>query len=132
MPFVATNPEADIGRVIPDGHCVAYVRAASAAPHTSEWRRGEKVRDNSVPANTAVATFDPNNRYGNHTDGRSHAAIYINQVSEGLNVIDQWVGQPVHSRLIRFRSGSSTAVNDGDQYFVIEVEETLVPSPQTA
>jgi hypothetical protein len=88
--------------------------------------------------NIAVATFDPNGRYGNHTDGRSHAAIFTSAQSDGLNVIDQWVGQPVHKRLIRFKDGEGDAVNDGDQYFVIEVEETIAAegasaqSPQTA
>ena len=40
---------------------------------------------------TAIATFDPDGRYGNHTDGRSHAAIYLGQDATGIRVIDQWV-----------------------------------------
>ena len=68
----------------------------------------------------AIATFDPDGRYGNHTDGRSHAAIFMEQVDDGLLVWDQWHDQPVHQRVIRFRGGEGRWVNDGDRFFVIE------------
>jgi hypothetical protein len=54
-------------------------------------------------------------------DGSSHAAIYISQDDEGIRVWDQWVGQPVHERLIRFRGKTGNAVNDGDAFHVIEL-----------
>jgi hypothetical protein len=81
------------------------------------------VRDGNTPQSVAIATFDPNGRYGNHTDGRSHAAILIATQSDGLRAIDQWVGQPVHNRLIRFKDGEGDPVNDGDAYYVIEGPE---------
>jgi hypothetical protein len=57
---------------------------------------------------TVIATFDSNARYGNHLDGRSHAAIYPGQDLTGIRVLDQWNGhsqQPVHERIIRFGNG---------------------------
>lgn len=37
-----------------------------------------------------------------------------------MTVWDQWKGQPVHQRSIRFRGGQGSASNDGDAYSVIE------------
>ena len=73
-----------------------------------------------IPAGTAIATFDPSGTYGNHTDGRSHGAIYVSQNADGVLVYDQWTGQPVHQRTIHFRNGSGSAVNDGDQFYVVD------------
>jgi len=111
-----------IGKVIGTGQCVAFVEKAAGTPPTASWKQGRKVRsDLTVPAGTAIATFDPTGTYGNHTDGRSHAAIYIGQNADGLDVYDQWLGQSVHERTIHFRGGTQgTAVNDGDQFYVIE------------
>jgi hypothetical protein len=72
---------------------------------------------------TAIATFDPNGTYGNHTDGRSHAAILMaSDPKLGLHVWDQWVGHPVSMRWIRFQNGAPGVhpVNDGDAFYVIE------------
>jgi hypothetical protein len=109
------------GRVVGNGQCVAFVRQVTGLPATAEWRRGAKVASAaSVPeAGTAIATFDADGRYGNHTDGRSHAAILIARHDEGLVVWDQWLGQPVHQRIIRYRRGQGSAVNDADQYHVV-------------
>ena len=118
----AEHPEAYAGQVIGNGHCVAFVRQASFAPHTSEWRRGPLVRTwarTDDAKGTAIATFDVNGRYGNHTDGRSHAAILVAVLPEGLQVWDQWTGRPVNQRVIRFRGGQGQAVDDGDAYHVI-------------
>jgi hypothetical protein len=43
--------------------------------------------------------------------------------TDGLLVMDQWTGQHVHERLIRFRDGRGDAVNDGDRYWTIEVAD---------
>ena len=75
---------------------------------------------------TCIATFDADGRYGNHTDGRSHAAILIAEHSDGLLVADQWIADkrhPVAERVIRFRGGQGNAVNDGDQFRTIELAE---------
>ena len=110
------------GRVIGTGHCVAYVRDATGLPQTTAWRRGEKVQGGDHAPGTAIATFDPSGRYGNHEDGRSHAAILIAVHDDGsLTVWDQWLNQPVHQRVIRNRNGHGYPINDASAYHVIEV-----------
>jgi len=37
-----------------------------------------------------------------------------------LLVLDQWIGQPVHQRVLLFRAGEGDAANDGDAFYVIE------------
>lgn len=108
-----------IGKVVGDGHCVAFVREVCGLPQTSHWRRGGAALE--AQPGTPVATFDADGRYGNHTDGRSHAAILLEGTDYGLRVIDQWKGQPVHERLIRFKDGQGPAADDADRYAVIEV-----------
>lgn len=120
MSYTAKFPEQYAGTVVANGQCVRYVQVCANVPHTSRWSPGPQVRDNDVAEGTAIATFDPDGTYGNHTDGRSHAAILINQVEDGLLVWDQWVGHPVAQRVIRFRGGAGRRVNDGDQFSVIE------------
>jgi hypothetical protein len=122
MTWSAEHPDDYEGRVVGDGHCVPFVQAATGAPHTSTWRRGPQVRHSLMDSGTAIATFDPDGRYGNHRDGRSHAAILIARRDDGLLVWDQWLGQPVHRRLIRYRGGQGNAVNDGDAFHVITAD----------
>jgi hypothetical protein len=121
MPFIARNPERYLGKVVGTGHCINYVRETTGAPITTQWRRGDPVRGSGCSPGTAIATFDPSGRYGNHVDGRSHAAILIAETDEGLLVCDQWVGQPVHHRTIRYRDGEGDAANDASRYYVIEM-----------
>lgn len=107
-----------------DGQCVAYVKKAARCPATSLWSEGDNVRTASnIPLGTAIATFQ-NGTYGNYTDGRSHAAIFIRMASDGLVVHDQWKGtsgtQPVHQRTILFKAGQGEPRNDGDAYSIIE------------
>jgi hypothetical protein len=119
MSYKAVNPQNQAGNVIGNGQCVAFVRAVSSAPATGGWTEGVKVRGSGIAENTCIATFQ-DGKYGNHTDGRSHAAVLIAEVTAGLNVWDQWTGQPVHKRVIRFKGGVGPANNDGDAYSVIE------------
>jgi hypothetical protein len=125
MPHVASKHEQHHGKAVGNGHCVAFVREVTGLPPTAGWRRGELVRGSGCAPGTAIATFDPNGRYGNHTDGRSHAAILLAEQEDGLLVLDQWKqqpeDQPVHQRLIRYRGGVGKAVNDGDRFHTIEV-----------
>jgi hypothetical protein len=116
----AEHPEEHEGRVVHNGQCVRYVQECAGLPHTSHWRRGVQGRGNDVETGTAIATFDPSGHYGNHTDGRSHAAIFIAEHDDGLRVWDQWRGHPVQRRTIYFRNGVGKAVNDGDRFFTIE------------
>jgi hypothetical protein len=121
MPFIARNPERYLGKTVGTGHCIAYVRETSGAPITTQWRRGDPVRGSGCAPGTAIATFDPSGRYGNHVDGRSHAAILIAETDEGLLVCDQWIGQLVQHRTIQFRNGEGKAADDGDRFYVVEM-----------
>lgn len=123
MAYVASTPETYIGKVVGTGQCVAFVQQTSNAPHTIQWNRGRKVKgDTTVPKGTAIATFDSAGKYTNSLDGSSHAAIYISQDALGLQVWDQWTGQPVHQRTLHFRGGGPGVRpdNDGDAFYVIE------------
>lgn len=123
MAYIAHSPETSNGKVIGSGQCVGFVQHASGAPLTAQWNRGRKVTgDATIQKGTAVATFDAKGKYTNSTDGTSHAAIYIGQNAHGLQVWDQWLGQPVHQRTIRFQAGvpGVKPVNDGDAFYVID------------
>jgi hypothetical protein len=120
MAQVATNYSQYLGKVVGNGHCVALVQVCSPVGHTSNWRRGALARGGHHPDGSVIATFGINGRYENKTDGSSHVAILLGEQTDGLLVQDQWVGQPCHHRLIRFRNGEGTAVNDGDSYYLVE------------
>jgi hypothetical protein len=117
---IATNPERYAGRVVGNGSCALFVQRVSRVGLTKTWRRGQRVRNNSVPQHTIIATFagDPP-RYANRSNGTAHVAVFIRQEPGGLRVWDQWRGQPVHQRTIQFRAGQGRPVNDGDAYFVV-------------
>lgn len=121
MPFVSTTHHNHHGKVVGTGHCVPFVQQVAGVPHTSQWRRGDPVKGSNASPGTAIATFDPNGRYGNHTDGRSHAAILLAENTDGLVVVDQWVGSSVKQRTIRYRNGAGDAANDADRYYIIEI-----------
>ncbi len=124
MSWVASDPTAFKGQSVGSCQCVAFVEEAAHTPTTANWKRGKRVRDNNVPSGTAIATFDADGTYGNHVDGRSHAAIYVVGQADGLLVWDQWKTpddtHPVSQRVIQFRGGVGEPVNDGDQFYVIE------------
>ncbi|HJS88205.1 MAG TPA: BPSL0067 family protein [Acetobacteraceae bacterium] len=127
--YVATDPERWIGHSsVGSGQCVALVQRATGAPLTAQWRRGALVKGNmALRPGTAIATFDPNGRYGNHTDGRSHAAIYLGQDAHGIRVIDQWIQykggkavwiQAPHARTIKF-DDSRIDIENANRYYVV-------------
>lgn len=121
MSFRADKPAAYAGHVIGDGHCVAYVHLVAGTPHTSRWRRGERVREaKDLREGTVIATFGPHGQYTNRTDGSSHAAVLVLRQADGLQVWDQWVGRPVDFRVIRYKNGAGPACDDGDRFFVVE------------
>lgn len=123
MAYIAQNPESYSGTVVGTGQCVAFVEKASGAPVTAQWNRGEKVRGcSAIQKGAVIATFDANGKYTSSMDGTSHGAIYIGQDSIGIQVWDQWTGQPVHQRTIRFQGGAPGVhpVNDGDAFYVVE------------
>lgn len=122
MPYIAAHPESYAGQAVGSGQCVAFVEAACGAPLTASWTQGAKVKGAALAEGTAIATFGPDGKYANKTDGTSHAAIYVSQNQVGIQVWDQWLGQPVHQRTIRFQDGADGAkpVNDGDFFYVID------------
>ena len=125
MPFVADDLTSYYGREIGNGECVTFVRQVTAAPHTSLWRPGVRVRGGGAGRGTAISTFGSTGRYTNSYDGSAHCAILLAEQSDGLLVADQWKGHPVAQRVLAFRAGRGTAANDGDRFSVIEVVETV-------
>jgi len=110
-----------MGIAVGSGQCVALLQHTSDVGHTSTWRRGVPARHSDAPRGTCIATFTDQGTYGNHTSGTSHAAILLEEQSGGLLVCDQWHGQPVHLRVIRFKGGTDLRwSNDGDRFHVIE------------
>lgn len=122
-PYIASRPEAFEGRVVGAGYCVDFVKAAAGVPRTDAWQEGAEVQGNPhIARGTAIATFGPDGSYT--SESGNHAAIYLSQDDRGIWVYDQWQGQPVHQRLIRFEGGSGSKwgskSNDGGRFAVIE------------
>jgi hypothetical protein len=122
-PYIAARPAAFEGHVVGAGHCVDFVKASAGAPRTDAWQAGAEVHGNPrVAPGTAIATFESDGSYTSETG--NHAAIYLYQDDRGIWVYDQWQGQPVHKRLIRFEGGSGgkwgSKSNDGTRFAVIE------------
>ena len=128
MPYIAKNPESYKAQVVGEGRykgqCAVFVQTASGAPLTTSWKQGALVKgNNSIAKGTAIGCFGPDGKYTNRMDGSAHAAIYISQDKSGIDVWDQWVGQPVHSRTLGFYGADSKTVkpvNNGDCFYVIE------------
>jgi hypothetical protein len=113
-PYVAARPEALEGEVIGSGHCVDFVTAAAGVPRTALWQEGAQVRGNPhIEPGTAIATFEPDGTYTSETG--NHAAISLYQDEVGIWVYDQWQGQPVHKRLIRFRGWERCQLGQQEQ-----------------
>jgi hypothetical protein len=118
---IADHLQQFMGTVVGNGQCAVF--AEVACPHlglTKGWRRGARAIDapDLVPG-TIIATFDPDGTYGNHTDGRSHAAIYIGKSEDGgLLVVDQWHGHPVGQRVLH--PNHHPQVNDPAEFYVVE------------
>ena len=122
-PYIASRPEAFEGSVVGAGYCVDFVKAAAGVPRTAAWREGAEVYGNpNIPRGTAIATFGSDGGYT--SESGNHAAIYLYQDDRGIWVYDQWQGQPVHKRLIRFEGGAGakhgSKSNDGRRFAVIE------------
>jgi hypothetical protein len=120
MSYIIEDAGQHEDKVIDTGHCVRFLQEIGNLPHTSQWKRGMKAKSAIIPNGTCIATFSPGGEYENNIDGSSHAAVYVGQTPEGLIVYDQWQGHPVSIRTIWFRNGKGKAVNDGDQYYVID------------
>jgi len=116
-----TSPETYEGRSLcyPSnsycGECVSFVKVCTKDYRpTSAWRKGRQVKRASLQIGTAIATFaGPGQSYS------GHAAIYVGQDNNGIQVWDQWVKQPVHQRTIRWNGGPKIS-NNGDSFYVID------------
>ena len=104
--------------------CVALVKFVCGAPRTVYWKRGAPVHAliPSPLSGTAIATFNKEGLYDDKTDGSSHAAIFLSRDDNGIWVIDQWVGQPAHKRLISFHTDMQNVhpANNANCFYVIE------------
>ena len=119
---VATNYSQYLNQYVGTGQCVALVQAAdSSVGLTATWTQGSAVQGNtSLQPGTVIATFGSNGTYTNSTDGSSHAAIYLGQNAQGIQVEDQWVGHPASIRTIAWTSTtSSSAANNGSAFYVV-------------
>lgn len=118
--YICHQPISYSGKVIGDGQCISLIRTCSMAPNTDQWKAGDKVLSlpqGSIPAGSVIATFK-NGRYPNMTG--YHAAIYISHDEQGIWVWDQWLGKPVHKRLIRNRLDKATASNKAQKYRLVK------------
>ena len=109
-----------LGQNVGSGQCVALVQAANPdVGLTRTWTQGAAVQGNtSLQPGTPIATFDGSGHYANATDGSSHAAIYLGQNAQGIQVEDQWLGQPAHTRTIPWNN-TTGAANTGSAFYVI-------------
>ena len=120
-PYVAHHPDQYRGQHLGVTHqCTDFVKTASGAPPASLWHKGEAVHGNmTIAIGTAIACGWDGNIYPSRPHG-NHAAIFISEDSNGIRVIDQWLGQRPHERVIHFRGGNGSASNDGDKFYVVE------------
>ena len=107
--------------------CVVAVKALAHAPKTSFWRRGQKVKGNSIAPGTAIATF-PRVHADGHLEFKGHGAIYISQTTGGIYVYDQWNTKRFGRRFIRFKCDGYVS-DDGDAFYVIELTELPSSDP---
>lgn len=108
--------------VVGSGQCVDLVKNAAGLGPTASWQQGGPVCENpNLTPGMAIACFDSNGKYGNHTNGTSHAAIYLGPSTKypgGIRVYDQWSGHQASERDIR--PGGGTAINNASSYSVIK------------
>ncbi|CAF4242701.1 unnamed protein product [Rotaria socialis] len=113
------NPGGYEGRKVCDqfggqcGQCVSFVKVCTGDQRaTWQWKQGAKVRNAPISYGTGIATF----RNGQYS---GHAAIYVGQNSNGIQVWDQWVGHLVSSRTIRWNGNGIS--NNGDSFYGFHV-----------
>jgi len=101
--------------------CVAAVKHFCRAPQTLHWRKSIPVKGNhSIQKGTAIATFEAAN--GGY---QGHAAIYMGQDGNAIQVLDQWDGSGSLSKFglrpIHFNRPQGTHVsNVGELYYVVD------------
>src|SRR5271166_2141292 len=118
---VAVNYSQYLGQSVGSGQCAVLVEAADPSVGlTATWVQGASVQGNtSLAPGTIVATFGPNGTYTGLQDGSAHAAIYLGQNDQGIQVMDQWAGQAAGIRTIPWNSSSSLPISSGSNYYVV-------------
>ena len=116
--LVCTDPQRYANQKVGDGHCVSLIKKCTGAPDTIAWRAGQYVLGNTIPVGAIIATFK-NDRYPNKHG--HHAAIYIRQDKNGIWVWDQWLGKPVHQRLIKTRYDGADPGNTAQRYRLVRI-----------
>lgn len=105
------------GQSVGSGQCVALAQATSNVGLTSTWIPGERVQGaTDISVGAVIATFGEDGVYTN-TPGQSHTAIYLGQNDQGIQVMDQWRGQPAHYRTIPWTT--SNQFESGSQFYVV-------------
>lgn len=117
MPYIAQDIDHHIssahGWIGVNHECVALARGLTNAPPSSLWHAGARVRGNGhIARGTVIATF-----VHGHYEG--HAAIFLGETADGIQVFDQWNAQRAHTRIIHY-SGKHAFVDDGNNYYVVE------------
>ena len=111
-----------------EGHteCVEFIRQTLHAPSTSQWCKGDKITrlgatgTDPIKIGTAIATF-VNGIYPQFGNTGKHAAIYIGQNADEIQVLDQWRAQgKVLPRTIPWKPRRPGSSNDGNAFSVIE------------
>jgi hypothetical protein len=102
-------------RPIGSGQCVDLVKHVAGIGPTATWKQGAAVLGNdALKDGTPIACFDRDGTYGNHTDGTSHAAIYLGPSTKyagGIRVYDQWLGHAPAERDIGLTGSPANNVN---------------------
>jgi hypothetical protein len=130
MPHVLLAPDIYRSRSFPDSNgnteCVEFIKQSLNAPVTSVWYEGTKIKKidsgklDTISKGTAIATFFGGRYPQNGTTGK-HAAIYLGQDAEGIQVLDQWNAQGrVLPRTIPWQPRRPGLSNDGNAFSVIE------------
>jgi hypothetical protein len=113
------------------GKFVLYDEARNTGvPQTTLWRRGKKVKGNSILPGTAIATFPilSNGKFR----FKGHAAIFVRYTAGGIEMYDQWkpsATNPVNNPGRRFSKRTITydcsgyVSNDAEAFYVIELAE---------
>lgn len=122
MPYIARADYAKQKEIVGNGECVPLVMHLTGARASSLWREGDKVPDllgkGGIAKGTLIATF-VNGHYHNLRQG-NHAALFIRQVPDGIEIFDQWRNHKPSARVIHFGRSAAGARNRPECYSVVE------------
>lgn len=130
MNRVLANPDACSGRSYANSkgntECVEFIKQTLAAPGTSAWREGTKLKKLAAGERDPLTEGQPSQlssvadtpQMGNTG---MHAAIYLGQNADGIQVLDQWRRQgKVLPRTIPWKVRRPGLSNDGNAFSAIE------------